>query len=147
LVYYYKIITGSDVEDKTVAANEGQLMLDGGFVMPHANSFGHTFRFNSSLHNLFIHHCLCYACQTPIYTIISFMLILFFVFLIKSVKFFLFWQIKFFHLDGQILSFYVLAHLYYLEIITPIFLSSYPKLPIFFLLFGSVFPKKITDLG
>ncbi|WJX86297.1 Inositol oxygenase 1 [Trifolium repens] len=35
---------GSDVEDKTVAANERELMLDGGFVMPHANSFGHTFR-------------------------------------------------------------------------------------------------------
>ncbi|KAK2406281.1 myo-inositol oxygenase [Trifolium repens] len=35
---------GSDVEDKTVAANEGEFMLDGGFVMPHANSFGHTFR-------------------------------------------------------------------------------------------------------
>jgi len=48
LVYYYNIITGSDVEAKTVVANETELVLDGGFVKPQANSFGHTFRFNFS---------------------------------------------------------------------------------------------------
>lgn len=40
-------MTGSGVEAKTVTENETELVLDGGFVMPQANSFGHTFRFNS----------------------------------------------------------------------------------------------------
>ncbi|KAI5422760.1 inositol oxygenase 1 isoform X1 [Lathyrus oleraceus] len=35
---------GSGVEAKTVTENETELVLDGGFVMPQANSFGHTFR-------------------------------------------------------------------------------------------------------
>lgn len=40
-------MTGSDVEAKTVPENETELVLDGGFALPQANSFGHTFRFIS----------------------------------------------------------------------------------------------------
>lgn len=32
------------VEDKKVPDSEKDLILDGGFVLPHANTFGHNFR-------------------------------------------------------------------------------------------------------
>lgn len=32
------------VEDKKVPDSEKDLILDGGFALPHANSFGHNFR-------------------------------------------------------------------------------------------------------
>ncbi|XP_051148159.1 inositol oxygenase 1-like isoform X2 [Andrographis paniculata] len=35
---------GGEVEAKEIPGNEKDLVLDGGFVVPHANSFGHNFR-------------------------------------------------------------------------------------------------------
>lgn len=35
---------GDDIVEKNVTEEETELVLDGGFVAPHTNSFGHTFR-------------------------------------------------------------------------------------------------------
>ncbi|EYU21425.1 hypothetical protein MIMGU_mgv1a015330mg [Erythranthe guttata] len=38
------MVTWIEVEEKKVPNSEKDLVLDGGFVLPHANSFGHNFR-------------------------------------------------------------------------------------------------------
>lgn len=37
-------IAGDEAEEKNVPVNEKELVLDGGFLVPQINSFGHTFR-------------------------------------------------------------------------------------------------------
>lgn len=39
-----EIVCGDESEEKNIPVNEKELVLDGGFLVPQINSFGHTFR-------------------------------------------------------------------------------------------------------